>query len=158
MEFALVLPILLLIAVGILDFGAAFALRAKLTNAVREGARIAVSSSLTDANCQSATPCSIVASADAVVKYLANAGVTVSCISPASPTSTATLTWTYSCSNGTSLVINRGVTYAATGAGTISATRVTLAYPLQLELAQFLPNLQSVTAMSTQVTMQNLTN
>lgn len=157
-EFALVLPILLLLTVGILDFGAAFALRAKLTNAAREGARISISSSLTDANCPSATPCSIVAAADAVVKYLTNANVSVSCISPGSPTTSATLEWTYSCANGTSLVINRGYTYAASGAGTIAATQVTLTYPLQLKLAQFLPSMQSITSVSTQVTMQNLTD
>jgi Flp pilus assembly protein TadG len=157
-EFAVVLPIVLLVVVGILDFGAAFALRAKLTNAAREAARIAVSSSLTDANCSSSTPCSIVAAADAVVKSLTNADVNVSCISPESPTGSLALQWTYSCANGTSLVINRGFTYAATSAGMIAATQVTLTYPIQLKLAQFLPSLQKFTSMSTEATMQNLTN
>ncbi|MFW6136380.1 MAG: TadE/TadG family type IV pilus assembly protein [Chloroflexota bacterium] len=38
-EFALILPILILIVLGIVDFGHAFATRANLVNAAREGAR-----------------------------------------------------------------------------------------------------------------------
>jgi TadE-like protein len=41
-EFALVLPMLLLIVVGIFDFGFAFQKYEVLTNAAREGARMAV--------------------------------------------------------------------------------------------------------------------
>ena len=42
MEFALVFPILLLIVVGILEFGLAFRTFQVVTNAAREGARTAV--------------------------------------------------------------------------------------------------------------------
>lgn len=41
-EFALVLPILLVLAMGMLDFGRAFHLKGLLDQAAREGARIAV--------------------------------------------------------------------------------------------------------------------
>ncbi|MFB3095383.1 MAG: TadE/TadG family type IV pilus assembly protein, partial [Candidatus Acidiferrales bacterium] len=41
MEFALMLPFLVVFTIAIFDFGAAYKLQQKLTNAVREGARIA---------------------------------------------------------------------------------------------------------------------
>lgn len=41
-EFALVLPILLVLAMGMLDFGRAFHMKGLLDQAAREGARIAV--------------------------------------------------------------------------------------------------------------------
>jgi Flp pilus assembly protein TadG len=41
-EFALVLPILLVLAMGMIDFGRAFHLKGLLDQAAREGARIAV--------------------------------------------------------------------------------------------------------------------
>ena len=41
LEFALVLPILLVFSVGIMDFGQAYNLKQKLNNASREGARFA---------------------------------------------------------------------------------------------------------------------
>lgn len=40
-EFALVLPFLMLLLAGIMDFGRAYSLRVTLTNAAREGARYA---------------------------------------------------------------------------------------------------------------------
>src|SRR5262245_39983313 len=42
-EFAVSLPLLVVIAVGIYDFGSAFTLKNKLTAAVREGSRVASS-------------------------------------------------------------------------------------------------------------------
>lgn len=41
-EFAIILPVLLLIVAGIIDFGRAFFTQVTLTNAAREGARAAV--------------------------------------------------------------------------------------------------------------------
>ena len=41
-EFSLVLPVLLLLALGIVDFGMGFKSYVELTNATREGARYAV--------------------------------------------------------------------------------------------------------------------
>ena len=155
-EFGLVLPLVLLLLVGIFDFGSAFALRQKMTNAAREGARIVVSNSLTDQSCSSSTPCAIVAAADAVVQYMGNAGASLSCIQPGSPTSTGTLAWTYSCPSGASLEINRGYTIAAPGGGLLPATQVTLVYPFTWRLAGFLPGYSRNAAISTQVTMTNL--
>jgi Flp pilus assembly protein TadG len=155
LEFALVLPLLLVLLVGIFDFGAAFALRQKMTNAAREGARIVVSSPLTDQSCTSSTPCSIVAAANAVVQYMDDAGASLSCVQPSSPTSSGSLEWTYTCSTGARLVINRGYTISTTG-GLLPATQVTLVYPITWRLVSFLPGYSNGAKLSTVVTMGNL--
>jgi Flp pilus assembly protein TadG len=49
-EMALVLPLLLLVLVGIMDFGFLFSRYEVLTNATREGARIAVLNGFSDAD------------------------------------------------------------------------------------------------------------
>jgi Flp pilus assembly protein TadG len=51
-EAALVLPIMLLIAVGIFEFGRAYQVLEVLTNAAREGARVAVLPYTTDADAE----------------------------------------------------------------------------------------------------------
>ncbi|HVB34690.1 MAG TPA: TadE/TadG family type IV pilus assembly protein [Patescibacteria group bacterium] len=155
-EFALVLPLILLLLLGIFDFGSFFALRQKMTNAAREGARIVISSPLSDASCSSATPCSIVAAAGAVVHYMANADASISCIQPGSPTTSAPLKWTYSCANGTSLVINRGYSFSDSGNIMIPATQVTLVYPIEWQLGGLLPDLSRFKTITTQATMPNL--
>lgn len=155
-EFALVLPLLLLLFVGILDFGSLFALRQKMTNATREAARIVVSLPLTDTSCSSSTPCSIVAATNAVVQYMANAGANLSCIQPGSPTTNAGLEWTYSCTNGTSLVIDRGYAIPGPGGALIPATQITLVYPIQWRLIHFLPGFSRFPTITTQTIMQNL--
>lgn len=48
LEMALTLPLLLLVCVGILEFGRAYQTWQVLTNAVREGARVAVLPGVTD--------------------------------------------------------------------------------------------------------------
>ncbi len=167
LEFALVLPLLLVLAVGIFDFGSAYNLKQKLANAAREGARIAASeptSDLTTTSCSNPTascPCSVQAVADAVVHYLNNARVSASCINPGSPTSSGTLTWTYSCGNGTALTINRGYTFTATGGNLVAATQVTLTYPYAWSLNGVISllNLGSLSlpsTISTNGVMQNL--
>lgn len=50
-EFALVVPILMMIVMGIVDFGRAYFVRNSLVSAVREGARLA--------SVQSVDPCSV---------------------------------------------------------------------------------------------------
>jgi len=52
-EFALVLPLLLLVLLGIIDFGFLFQRYEVLSNATREGARMAVLSGYTDADVRS---------------------------------------------------------------------------------------------------------
>ncbi len=49
-EFALVLPVLILLVVGILDFARAFTVLQVVTNAAREGARVSIIPTSTSAN------------------------------------------------------------------------------------------------------------
>ena len=49
-EFAVVLPLLLVLLFGIIDFGWVFMIRQTLTNAAREGCRIAVLKTASDAD------------------------------------------------------------------------------------------------------------
>lgn len=64
-EFALILPIFLLILCGILDFGWLFYNQLSLNNACREGARYAVVNTAEDANTQ------------AIINHIENATTTV---------------------------------------------------------------------------------
>ena len=136
LEFALALPFLLVLVVGIIDFGKAYNIKHILTNAAREGARLTASTPLTNAICDtnSHPPCSIQASADAVKQYLYDAGLTAaSCIKPNAPASGGLgppLTpWTYSCS-GITVTINRAFILTGGPSGTsIFSTQVTVSYP-----------------------------
>lgn len=75
-EFALVLPILLMVVLGVVDFGLLFQRMEVVTNAAREGARIAVLPGYGAADVQ-ARACD----------YIASGGVPItgSCPSPANP-------------------------------------------------------------------------
>ena len=64
-EFALVFPLLLLVMVGIMDFGLLFQRYEAVTNAAREGARIAVLPGYAQADVEAR-----------VIQYLAAAGLT----------------------------------------------------------------------------------
>lgn len=173
-EFALALPVLLLLVVGIWDFGSAFALKQKLTNAAREGARIVVSTPMANPNgaagCSKTVPCAVVSAATAAQKYLTNASLDASWISPSSPSSTAACPsgeWIYGTSgaSGPSLDIKSGVWLTPAGdvvpadtappLGSVKATQATLILPLKWQLASFLPGVFP-DHVSTTVTMANL--
>jgi Flp pilus assembly protein TadG len=128
LEFALVLPFLLVFVIGIIDFAGAFNLKQKMANAAREGARAAISNTLSDSSCSSSTPCSIQAAAAAVANYMTNAGVNSSCLTTASASSSSFDSWTYTC-KGISLTIDRAYTFTPSGGSPITATQVTLTYP-----------------------------
>src|SRR5438876_8567878 len=74
LEFALSLPILLVVMIGIFDFGQAWNTKQELANSVREGLRIgseAPTADLTQSSCSSpsaSSPCSVQAIADAVIQ------------------------------------------------------------------------------------------
>ncbi len=129
-EFALVLPLLLVIVIGIADFGGAFNLKQKLNNAAREGARFAASQSTLDLTGSTQPPPSIVAIHDVVQNYLTGANLT-QCAINGGPTKSG-LTWTYTSSSAGcgsfSLVIDRGFNFL-NGTTTVFATHVTLTYP-----------------------------
>ena len=99
MEFALVLPVLLLILVGIIDFAFLFQKYEIVTNAAREGARVGVLSGY--------APGDAVARAEA---YLAAAGLTGAHAAPVATPTTVPVTV-----NGVSTTMN--------------AIQVTVTYP-----------------------------
>jgi Flp pilus assembly protein TadG len=134
LEFALMLPMLLVLAVGAVDFGSGYVLKQKVTNAAREGARIAVDQSPADLT--TPMPSTILAVGNAVVNYLDNAGIDVSGIGPP-PTKTGVREWTYYLGGDAVIVIDRAFTYTEPSSGiTIVATRVTVRYPFSWSFAQ----------------------
>lgn len=138
-EFAFVFPLLLVLVVGIADFGRAYNLKQKLNNAAREGARIAIGQTQIDLS--QTNPLTIQAIAEAVVNYLNGENVDTSLIDSSQPCAadTAIRTWAY-CQSGTSdqaLVIERN--FIVTGAsGIIVSTRVTLNYPFSWSFSQII--------------------
>ncbi len=134
-EFALSLPLLVLFVVGIFDFSGAISLKQKLTNAAREGARVAASDPANDLG--SSLPVSVSDAFQVVDNYLVSEKVNDCGLSGSTPTQTS-LTWTYTSSgsgcpgSGITLTINRGcVTQQVIAGVTVNeiATCVTLQYP-----------------------------
>lgn len=138
LEFALALPFLVVLVVGIADFGEAYNLKQKLNNAAREGARVAASSPTADINCGScsSTPLSIKALRNTVANYLSNAGISYCTIGTSATYAAADQTWTYALSgsgsgcsgSGLGLTIKRGYSYTS-GTATVVASSVTLSFP-----------------------------
>lgn len=126
LELALVLPFLLVMIVGILDFGGAYNLKQKLNNAAREGARFAAGEN-SGMNLQTSD---VQAIQDVMNTYLTNAGVT-QCAIDATPGVAGHVYTFQSMSTGCggfSLVIDRNYLVTA-GSTTVGATHVTLTYP-----------------------------
>ncbi len=91
-EFALLLPVLLLLVFGLIDFGRALNAQITLTQAAREGARLA-------ALCPPAAPCQskLVSGTQAAATGLSPVGVSVTtCPANAGSGVNATVTTTYS--------------------------------------------------------------
>ncbi|HEV2246799.1 MAG TPA: TadE/TadG family type IV pilus assembly protein [Terriglobia bacterium] len=130
LEFALALPLILVMAVGLLDFARAYNIKQKLANAAREGVRYqATETSDKDVS----SPASVQTLRDDVVTYLTNAGVDTSFIGTtlSYDPSTGVFTGTYyTTQSGVSygLKVERAVAIAA-GGTSIPSTRVTLYYP-----------------------------
>jgi Flp pilus assembly protein TadG len=170
MEFALGVPFLVVLLIGILDFGAAYHTKQKLTNAAREGARIAIQQpriDLTSTSCPTtgaSSPCTVEQVRNAVVNYLSAANLDTSFI-PANPDPAPAGTWLWvyrsTVTGDPVLTIERGV--PVTGPSGVALTsRVALDYPhtwifdqvarLLWPSASFASNL----TLSTQVIMKDL--
>lgn len=141
-EFAVALPLLVVFLVGIFDFGNAFSVKHKLTNAAREGARFASNQPTADLSLSTAgTTGSPEAVATLVGKYLlANKVNDCGLSNVAQQTVTPSgLTWTYTASSGCpgtlTLIVERGYTYTAGTSAiypsgiNVEASRITLIYP-----------------------------
>ncbi len=139
-EFALSLPLLVLFVVGIFDFSGALSLKQKLTNAAREGARVAAADPASDlGNVSSVPPSSVIDAFYVVDNYLVSEKINDCGLNTARPTQTTGLTWvstTAGCPGGPStplqLTINRScITQQTLNAATVNviSTCVTLLYP-----------------------------
>jgi len=138
-EFAVALPLLVVLVVGIFDFGGAFNLKQELNNAVREGAGFGASQPTNDL-LNNGTPPSVDAVRYLVASYLQamrlNDCGLATMAAPASQS--APMTWTYSttgtCARALVLTITRPCTSAscpsALGAY-IPNTYVQISYPYQ---------------------------
>lgn len=119
-ELALSLPVLVLFVVGIFDFSGALTLKQKLTNAAREGARVAAADPASDM--YASVPVAVSDAFQVVDNYLLSEKINDCGLSgggtPPTPTQSG-LTWTYtstgSCpGSGITLTINRGCAPTAT--------------------------------------------
>ena len=138
-EFAVALPLLLVLVVGIFDFGNAFNLKQKLTNAAREAARLGSSQSTSDLT--QTPPNSVLAIRDLVSNYLLNAkindcGIGTSAATPAGGSTPWKWTFSGTCPNGSNFVltVDRGNVFTSsvtTGGNAIKviSTNVTISYP-----------------------------
>ena len=121
-ELAVSLPLLVVFVVGIFDFSGAFTLKQKLTNAAREGARVAAAAPANDlGNPSNPVPTSVDLAFKVVDNYLQAENINDCSISTVSP-SPSGLTWTYTANangcptGGLTIAINRGYVFPPTGA------------------------------------------
>ena len=135
-EFAVALPLLIVLVVGIFDFGGAFNLKQELSNAAREGARFGASQPTNDFLVSPAP--SVDAVRYVVDSYLLRARVNDCGLNTATQVLAASWTWLYTttgtCASALVLTISRGITVQMSAGGntvTIPCTTVSISYPYQ---------------------------
>ncbi len=176
-ELAIALPLLMVLVVGIFDFGTAFNLKQKLVNVTREGARVATNQPTNDlwppgviGAC--AAPTSVCAIRDAVDNALVSSKVKDCGLATTNAAAAGNLTWTFSpvgCTGTMTLKIERGVVLPPVAlaapfqpAYVIEATRVTLNYPYQWSFNRVIQllisgaNYPAATQLNSVAVMQNL--
>jgi len=136
LEFALVLPLLVVFVVAIYDFGQAFNVKEKLNFAAKDGARFGASQPTNDLT--QTAPVSVTAIRDLVDADLIAAGINDCDLGPIQLTPSLSWTATGACSETSTftLTINRGFVFDAGTQGSpeplkIIATRVDISYPYQ---------------------------
>lgn len=137
-EFAISLPLLIVLVVGIFDFGGAFNQKQELNNAVREGARFGASQPTNDLCTGCPAPPSVDAIRVLVDSYLLAAHLNDCSLSTISSASTNGPPWVYSANAGCptpglTLTIVRGYPQCnlTTPAPVVNipCTQVTISYP-----------------------------
>ena len=173
-EFAVSLPLLVVMVVGIFDFGNAFNLKHKLVNTAREAARFGSNQPMSDLS-QGVSANSPVSIATLVGNYLQSQKLNDCGLAVNAAAGTGighpsnTLIWTFTSNTGCpgtlELDVNRGYTYqvpgpAGTNLLTIEATQVTLSYPYPWQFSNAFRllggNYSGVTQVTVVATMQNL--
>jgi len=164
-ELAVSLPLMMVMMVGIVDFGQAFNLKHKLETATREAARFASNQSSNDLT--NPAPPSVDAVREVMHNYLMAAEIDDCGLTAAAAAKTG-LAWTYAANTGCpgtlTLTIDRGDTYQTTGGTpvTVEATRITISYPFQwrfnriIKLVAPAANYAGLTQINADATMQNL--
>lgn len=137
-EFAISLPLLVVLVVGIFDFGGAFNLKQQLNNAVREGARFGASQPTNDLVAGTVVPPSIDA-----VRYLVDAYLLANRINDCG-LSTATASsgppWSYTgCGGNMTLTIAKDPLTGPAATPTCSLTASNYGAPNPLPNAVFVP-------------------
>lgn len=162
-EFAVTLPIIAVLLIGIIDFGMAFNRKQELNNAAREGARWAAQEGVIDLT--QTRPTSILSVRDVVVNYLNNAHVNTCGMATAVPTSSGPWSWTFTASSGCpgtfTLVIDRGYTINV-GGTVVGVSHVSLQYPYAWHFGRVVTlvapgaNYSALTLLSSDAYMPNL--
>jgi Flp pilus assembly protein TadG len=159
-ELAIVLPFLVVLTVGIFDFGAAFNLKQKLNNTAREGARFATNEPTVDLG--ATEPASVQAVRDVMFNYVTDAKVvTLSACSSPALTSPGVLQWRYTytgCPGTLTFTIDRGYTYTATIGGstvTVPATHVTVSYTYSWLFGRVVPLIASGSSLTLPATISS---
>lgn len=133
LEFALSLPLLVLFVVGIFDFSGAISLKQKLTNAAREGARVAAADPANDLG-NATVPASVVDAFWVVDNYLVSENIAPCGLSVDGAKKTG-LTWVFTATGSPCgataafvLTINRGCVQKSNGVNLVG-TCVAIQYP-----------------------------
>lgn len=127
LEFALSLPLLVVFVVGIFDFSGVLSLKQKLTNAAREGARVAAADPANDLGNASGVPMSVSDAFYVVDNYLLSEKMNDCGLGTGLPASSGTLTWSANANtgcpgSGITFTINRGYYFPQTGASPAPAS------------------------------------
>ena len=171
-EFAVTVPLLVVLVVGMLDFGNAFNMKQKLTNAAREAARLGANETTSDLS--NGSPNSVLAIRDLVSNYLQDARINdcgIGTAGPPPPSASAPWQWTFSgtCPNGGTFVltVNRGNVFTSsvtTGGNSVKviSTSVTINYPYSWQFNRVIGILVSgasypATSLVVNSTMENQT-
>lgn len=139
-EFAVALPLLVVLVVGIFDFGGAFNLKQELNNAAREGARFGAAQPTNDISPSNLKPPSVDAIRYLIDAYMQTAHINDCGLSGLSePAQGGGLVWVYTANSGCSggaltLTISRAVPVVVTVGGSnvvMLCTSIQINYPYQ---------------------------
>jgi Flp pilus assembly protein TadG len=135
-ELAIVLPLLMVLLVGIFDFGNAFNLKQKLTNAARAAARFGSNAPTNDLN-NGGTPNSIISIRNFVDDSLVAGGINECLLRRAGGSQSSPLIWTFTATAngcpapGLTLTVDRSNGVAATVGGQavqVISTHIQISY------------------------------